>query len=120
MGDTAVDLSGPAVDNATDRGLANIEIAGEPFAHESRTTTGLRASGSAYALGMTTEPVELDSDLLARVRAVTGDVPGLIESAIRRQLDDRSFGRLLDELEAETGPLPEDLVAEAERFWHAS
>lgn len=70
--------------------------------------------------GMTTEPIELDSDLVTRVRAVTEDVRGLVESAIRRELDDRAFSRLLEELEAETGPLPEELVAEAERFWHAS
>ena len=69
---------------------------------------------------MTREPVGLDSDLVSRVRAVAEDVPGFIETAIRRELDGHSFSRLLDELEAETGPLPEDLVAEAERFWHAS
>ncbi len=67
-----------------------------------------------------TEPVDLDSGLVAQVRGATEDVRGFIESAIRRELDERSFGQLLDELEAETGPLPDDLVAEAERFWHAS
>ena len=69
---------------------------------------------------MTREPVGLDSDLVSRVRAVAEDVPGFIEAAIRRELNGHSFSRLLDELEAETGPLPEDLVAEAQRFWHAS
>jgi len=69
---------------------------------------------------MTTEPVEIDKGLVARVRAVTNDVQGLVESGIRRELDDRAFGQLLDELEAEIGPLPEELVAEADRFWHAS
>jgi hypothetical protein len=67
-----------------------------------------------------TEPVDLDSGLVAQVRGATEDVRGFFESAIRRELDERSFGQLLDELEAETGPLPDDLVAEAERFWHAS
>ncbi len=69
---------------------------------------------------MSTEPVDLDSDLIDRLRAVTEDVRGLIESAIRREFHDRSFGRLLDELEEETGPLHEDLVADAERFWPVS
>jgi hypothetical protein len=69
---------------------------------------------------MATEPVELDAKLLARVRDITDDVGSYVDSAVRRQLDDQAFSLLLDELEAESGPVPEEIVAEAERFWHAS
>ena len=77
-------------------------------------------TGGAYPGGMATEPVELDAKLLARVRDTTDDARGFVESAVRRQLDDQAFSRLLDELEAESGPVPEEIVAEAERFWPAS
>ena len=77
-------------------------------------------TGGAYPGGMATEPVELDAKLLARVRDTTDDARGYVESAVRRQLDDQAFSRLLDELEAESGPVPEEIVAEAERFWPAS
>ena len=69
---------------------------------------------------MSTESVELDSDLVTRVRATGGDVRAYVEAAVRRELDNEAFGRLLDELEAESGPVPDDIVAEAERFWPAS
>lgn len=69
---------------------------------------------------MSTEPVEVDSDLVARVREFTEDVPGYVDAALRRQLQDRAFASLLDDLEAESGPVPEDIALEAERFWHSS
>jgi hypothetical protein len=70
---------------------------------------------------MATRTVELDQELVARAEEVAGgDLKGYIEAAIRRQLEDEAFSRILDELDAEAGPLPEELVAEAERFWHGS
>jgi post-segregation antitoxin (ccd killing protein) len=69
---------------------------------------------------VSTEPVEVDRDLVSRVRAVSNDVTGYVESAVRRALDDEAFSRLLDELEAVAGPVPEEIVTEAERFWRAS
>ena len=71
--------------------------------------------------GMSTEPVELDSGLLGRVRDVAeGNVRPFVEAAVRRALDNAAFGRLLDELEAEVGPVPGEVSDEAERLWHAS
>ncbi len=70
---------------------------------------------------MATRTVELDEELLSRAEEVAaGDLRGFIESAVRRQLGDEAFSRLLDELDAEAGPLPDEIVAEAERFWHGS
>ena len=69
---------------------------------------------------MATEPVELDSNLVSRVRAATPDMAAYIEAAVWRELDNETFGRLLDQLEIETGPVPEEVAAEADRFWHAS
>ena len=70
---------------------------------------------------MATRSVELDEELLSRAEEVAaGDLRGFIESAVRRQLGDEAFSRLLDDLDAEAGPLPDDIVAEADRFWHGS
>lgn len=67
-------------------------------------------------------PVDLDADLVERVRRMAGDeaVSAFIEAAVRRNLENETFGTLLDELEAEAGPIPENVEAEAERFWRAS
>lgn len=61
-------------------------------------------------------------NLVERVRRMAGDeaVSAFIEAAVRRYLENEAFGTLWDELEAEAGPVPEDVEAEAERFWRAS
>jgi hypothetical protein len=35
-----------------------------------------------------------------------------------KALEDEAINRLLDELKAESGPVPEEIVAEAERYCH--
>lgn len=76
----------------------------------------------SYDVRMATGPVDLDADLVAKVQHVAGDDAerAFVEAAVRRDLDHDAFGRLLDELEAEAGPVPEDVDAEAERLWRAS
>jgi Arc/MetJ family transcription regulator len=71
---------------------------------------------------MATVPVDLDADLVAKVQHVAGDdaVRTFVEAAVRRDLENEAFGCLLDKLEAEAGPVPEDVGAEAERFWRVS
>jgi hypothetical protein len=75
---------------------------------------------------MPTEPVELDAELVGRVRDLAGgaDPRAYIEAAVLHELDNEAFGKLLDDLEAESGPVPDDLLAEAEaeseRVWHVS
>jgi Arc/MetJ family transcription regulator len=74
-----------------------------------------------HHLRMATERLDLDGDLLAQVRELAGPdgVAGFVERAIRRELRHEHLDRLLDELEAEVGPLPAELLAEADAFWHA-
>jgi Arc/MetJ family transcription regulator len=68
---------------------------------------------------MPTEPVELDAELLAAARHATSaaGLRAFIERAVRRELDNEAFGKLLDEIEAESGPVPEEVLAEADRAW---
>jgi len=68
------------------------------------------------------EAIDLDASLVARVREVVGAdaLRAFVEAAVRRDLDNVAFSRLLDELEAESGPVPKDVMAEAERAWRDS
>ncbi len=75
----------------------------------------------SYYQHMGTERLDLDSGLLAQLRDMTGPegVVSFIERAIRRELRRDNLDRLLDELEAEVGPLPDELQAEADALWRA-
>jgi Arc/MetJ family transcription regulator len=70
---------------------------------------------------MEREHVELDADLLAEVRDLVGagQATEFVARAVRHELRLGHLGQLLSELEAEIGPLPEDLRAEADAFWRA-
>jgi Arc/MetJ family transcription regulator len=76
----------------------------------------------SYDIRVATVPVDLDADLVAKVQRVAGDdaVSAFVEAAVRRDLENEAFGRLLDEMGSEAGPVPEDLGAEASRFWRTS
>ena len=64
----------------------------------------------------------LPSDLLASVRSAVGSegMQDFVVIAVEASLKHRELGRILDELEAEAGPVPPELDAEAEAFWRAS
>jgi len=68
------------------------------------------------------EPIPLPSDLLASVRKLVGPdgVTDYVVKAVERMLKNHELARILDELEAEAGSVPEGLTAEAEAFWRAS
>ncbi|MBV9381548.1 MAG: CopG family transcriptional regulator [Streptosporangiaceae bacterium] len=61
----------------------------------------------------------MPEDLTAEVRARTG--PGgfsrYVTEAVGAQLRHDLLGELLDELEAEYGPVPEELLEQARREW---
>jgi Arc/MetJ family transcription regulator len=70
---------------------------------------------------MEREHVELDTGLLNEVRDMVGvaQTTEFITRAIRHELRLGHLSELLQELEADLGPLPEDLQAEADAFWRA-
>ena len=70
---------------------------------------------------MEQEHVELDAGLLAEVRELVGAgrTADFVARAVRHELRLGHLGQLLSEMEAEIGPLPEDLRAEADAFWRA-
>ncbi|MGQ0744102.1 MAG: hypothetical protein ACT4OS_07170 [Acidimicrobiales bacterium] len=69
---------------------------------------------------MATEPVLVDSALIAQVRAsASDDVAGFVDSAVRLALRDRELLAVLAEVESEIGQPTDELLAEAEAFWRA-
>jgi Arc/MetJ-type ribon-helix-helix transcriptional regulator len=63
--------------------------------------------------------VSLPAELIETVRSHTGagGFSRYVTEAVRRQLQHDLLGELLDELEAEYGPIPEGMIEEAIREW---
>jgi Arc/MetJ family transcription regulator len=63
--------------------------------------------------------LSLDEEVLAEARARVGrrGLSSYVNEAVRRQLQHDRLGELLAEMDAEAGPVPEDLMMEARRAW---
>jgi len=63
--------------------------------------------------------LSIDQDVLdeARDRAGHRELSSYVTDALRRQLQHDRLGALLDEIEARSGPIPEDLLEEARNLW---
>ena len=70
---------------------------------------------------MTVSKVSLtiDEELLEEARQRVGrrGLSAYVSEALRRQLQHDRLGELLDQMEAESGPIPEDLMEEARNLW---
>ena len=66
--------------------------------------------------------ISLDDDVLAEARRRAGhrELSAFINEALRRQLQHDRIGKLLDEMDAEFGPVPEEMIEEAGKIWHGS
>jgi Arc/MetJ family transcription regulator len=53
----------------------------------------------------------------ARARAGHRELSSYVTDALRRQLQHDRIGELLAEMEAESGPIPDDLLEEARQLW---
>ncbi len=65
--------------------------------------------------------LSIDADVLAEARARSGsrELSAYVTDAVRRQLQRDRLGELLAELDAESGPIPDNLLEEARTLWHA-
>jgi len=63
--------------------------------------------------------LSLDEQVLteARARAGRGALSSYVNEAVRRQLQHDRLGELLAEMDAEAGPVPEELIMEARQVW---
>ncbi len=72
----------------------------------------LRMAASKVSLS-----IEEDVLVEARERAGRRELSSYVTAALRRQLQHDRLGDLLAEMEAESGPIPEDLMQEARQLW---
>jgi hypothetical protein len=65
---------------------------------------------------------DFPDDLLEAVRAAVGpdDLEAWVLDALRKKLATNELDRLLVQIAEEVGPLPQELVAEADAAWLAS
>lgn len=63
--------------------------------------------------------LSIDEDLLteARERAGRRELSSYVNAALRRQLQRDRLTELLAEMDAESGPVPEDVMEEARQLW---
>ena len=63
--------------------------------------------------------VSIDEDLAERVEEHVGGrgLSGFVARAVKHELERDSLGRYLDDLDAEFGTVPAELVEEFERLW---
>jgi Arc/MetJ family transcription regulator len=63
--------------------------------------------------------LSIDEDLLdaARVRAGRRELSSYVNEALRRQLTRDRLLELLAEMEADSGPIPDDLMEQARQLW---
>lgn len=63
--------------------------------------------------------LSIEEDVLAEARERAGrrELSSYVTGALRRQLQHDRLGELLAEMEAESGPIPEDVMEEARQLW---
>jgi Arc/MetJ-type ribon-helix-helix transcriptional regulator len=73
------------------------------------------------AMAMRKVSVTLDGEMVDEARALVGSrgLSSYVNSALRLKLQHDRIGRLLDELESEAGPIPDDVMDEVRREWPA-
>lgn len=63
--------------------------------------------------------LSIEEDVLAEARQRAGrrELSAYVSGALRRQLQHDRLGELLAEMEAESGPIPDDVMEEARQLW---
>lgn len=63
--------------------------------------------------------LSIEEEVLAEVRERVGrrELSSYVTDALRHQLQHDRIGELLGDMEAESGPIPDDLMEEARQLW---
>jgi Arc/MetJ family transcription regulator len=63
--------------------------------------------------------LSIEEDVLAEARERAGrrELSSYVTDALRRQLQHDRLGELLSAMDAESGPIPEELTEEARKLW---
>jgi Arc/MetJ family transcription regulator len=72
-----------------------------------------------FAVTASKVSLSLDADVLAEARSRAGrrELSSYVNEAVRRRLQHDRLAELLAEMEAESGPVPDDVLAEARQVW---
>jgi hypothetical protein len=75
--------------------------------------------GTMFRVAVSKVSLSIEEDVLTEARARAGhrELSSYVTDALRRQLQHDRLGELLAEMEAESGPIPEDLMEEARQLW---
>lgn len=84
-----------------------------------RPATALSYLGYDSGVAVGKVSLSIDEDLLAEARARAGrrELSSYVNEALRRQLQRDRLTELLAEMEAKSGPIPDDVMEEARRLW---
>ena len=65
--------------------------------------------------------LSIDTEVLAQARQRVGrrELSSYVTDALRRQLQHDRLGELLDKMNAESGPVPDELLEEARQLWQS-
>lgn len=66
--------------------------------------------------------LSIDEDVLAEARERAGrrELSSYVNEALRRQLQRDRLAELLAEMDAESGPVPDDVMEEARQLWRSA
>lgn len=73
-------------------------------------------------MAMSKVSLSIDEEVLAHARDRAGrrELSSYVNEALRRQLQRDRLGDLLAEMEAESGPIPDDMTEEARQIWRGT
>jgi Arc/MetJ family transcription regulator len=73
-------------------------------------------------MSMSKVSLSIDQEVLAEARARAGrrELSSYVNEALRRQLQRDRLVELLNEMDAESGPVPDDVLEEARRPWRST
>ena len=74
------------------------------------------------AVSMSKVSLSIDEEVLAEARERAGrrELSSYVNAALRRQLQRDRLVELLSEMDAESGPVPDDVLEEARRPWRSA
>lgn len=86
-----------------------------------RRSPKIPTRGRMFRVAVSKVSLSIDEDVLAEARERAGrrELSSYVTDALRRQLQHDRIGELLAEMDAESGPIPEDLMEEARQLWRS-
>jgi Arc/MetJ family transcription regulator len=84
-----------------------------------RASPPIPTSSTIYRVAVSKVSLSIDEEVLAEARARAGrrELSSYVNDALRRQLQRDRLAELLAEMDAESGPIPDELMEQARQPW---